>query len=255
MSSEAGTRQSPRFAPTSTPAKRSTTCTRPSTAQTGPRKRRGSRSISPIRLWSRPSTPCSTPRSRGCRPRTCPRSGSGRLDGAVPTGAEDPVEGSPRTLSADRCADGVDGDRLAMDRNGDRSSPARTGARAVQPRASRASRGAVRATVAGPKRLCGSCLRSRRQRQNDARALVARGRRGLEHTAWVAVEPRERDAQHFWLALTNALAAALGGSVEPLADPGFRGEAVVERLLEPSFARRAAGARDRRPARAESPEG
>ena len=54
-----------------------------------------------------------------------------------------------------------------------------------------------------------------------------------EHTAWVAVEPRERDAQHFWLTLTNALAAALGGSVEPLGPtPGFRGEAVVERLLE-----------------------
>ena len=54
-----------------------------------------------------------------------------------------------------------------------------------------------------------------------------------EHTAWVAVEPRERDAQHFWLAVTNALAAALGGSVEPLGPtPAFRGEAVVERLLE-----------------------
>ena len=54
-----------------------------------------------------------------------------------------------------------------------------------------------------------------------------------EHTAWVAVEQRERDAQHFWLAVTNALAAALGGSVEPLGPtPGFRGEAVVERLLE-----------------------
>jgi hypothetical protein len=36
---------------------------------------------------------------------------------------------------------------------GPRQGPARTGARAVQPRASRASRGAVRATVAGPKRL------------------------------------------------------------------------------------------------------
>ena len=53
-----------------------------------------------------------------------------------------------------------------------------------------------------------------------------------EHTAWVAVEQRERDAQHFWLAVTNALAAARGGSVEPLGPtPGFRGEAVVERLL------------------------
>ena len=45
-----------------------------------------------------------------------------------------------------------------------------------------------------------------------------------EHTAWVAVEQRERDAQHFWLAVTNALAAALGGSVEPLGPtPGFVG--------------------------------
>ena len=53
------------------------------------------------------------------------------------------------------------------------------------------------------------------------------------HTAWVAVEQRERDAQHFWLAMTNALAAARGGSVEaPGPTPGFRGEAVVERVLE-----------------------
>ena len=45
-----------------------------------------------------------------------------------------------------------------------------------------------------------------------------------EHTAWVAVEPGERDAQHFWLAVTSALAAALGGSVEPLGPtPSFRG--------------------------------
>ena len=54
-----------------------------------------------------------------------------------------------------------------------------------------------------------------------------------EHTAWVAVEPRERDAQHFWLAVVNALAEAIGGAVEPLGPtPGFRGEAVVERVLE-----------------------
>jgi len=54
-----------------------------------------------------------------------------------------------------------------------------------------------------------------------------------EHTAWVEVEQRERDAQHFCLAVTNALAATLGGSVEPLGPtPGFRGEAMVERLLE-----------------------
>ena len=54
-----------------------------------------------------------------------------------------------------------------------------------------------------------------------------------ERTAWVGVEPRERDAQHFWLAVINALAAAIGGSVEPLGPtPGFRGEAVVERVLE-----------------------
>ena len=54
-----------------------------------------------------------------------------------------------------------------------------------------------------------------------------------EHTAWVAVEPRERDSQHFWLAVVNALAEAIGGAVEPLGPtPGFRGEAVVERVLE-----------------------
>ena len=54
-----------------------------------------------------------------------------------------------------------------------------------------------------------------------------------EHTAWVAVEPGERDAQHFWLGVTDALAAALGGSVAPLGPtPGLRGTAVVERMLE-----------------------
>ena len=49
-SSEAQDEGFPRFAPTSSPAKGSTTCTRPSTTQTGPRKKRGSRSTSPIRL-------------------------------------------------------------------------------------------------------------------------------------------------------------------------------------------------------------
>ncbi len=54
-----------------------------------------------------------------------------------------------------------------------------------------------------------------------------------ERTAWVAVEPRERDAQRFWLSVIDALAGAAGGSVERIGPtPGFRGEAVVERLLE-----------------------
>ncbi len=54
-----------------------------------------------------------------------------------------------------------------------------------------------------------------------------------ERTAWVGVEPRERDAQHFWLAVINALAGTIGGSVEPLGPtPGFRGEAAIERVLE-----------------------
>jgi LuxR family maltose regulon positive regulatory protein len=53
-----------------------------------------------------------------------------------------------------------------------------------------------------------------------------------DQTAWVGVEPRERDAQHFWLAVINGLAAAMEGSVERIGPtPGFRGEAVVERLL------------------------
>jgi LuxR family maltose regulon positive regulatory protein len=54
----------------------------------------------------------------------------------------------------------------------------------------------------------------------------------LEQTAWVAVEPRERDAQHFWTSVIDALAGAIDGSVERLGPtPEFRGEAVVERLL------------------------
>ena len=145
--------------------------------------------------------------------------------------------GPPRhPCSADRCADGARRRYwLAMDRNRDRGSgPARTGCESRPARASRASRGAVRAAVGGPGRLCGSCLRSRGQRQDDARALVARGRAGsLSTRRGSRSSSGERDAQHFWLAVIDALAAALGGSVEPLGPtPGFRGEAVVERLLE-----------------------
>ncbi|MGE5747861.1 MAG: LuxR C-terminal-related transcriptional regulator [Solirubrobacterales bacterium] len=55
-----------------------------------------------------------------------------------------------------------------------------------------------------------------------------------ERIAWVGVERGEQDAQHFWLAVVNALADATGR--EELVErtdpaPGFRGEAVVERLL------------------------
>ena len=55
----------------------------------------------------------------------------------------------------------------------------------------------------------------------------------LEQTAWVAVEPREEDAQRFWLSVVDAFAGAVGSSVERIGPtPHFRGEAVVERLLE-----------------------
>ncbi len=54
----------------------------------------------------------------------------------------------------------------------------------------------------------------------------------LEQTAWAAVEPREGDAQHFWLSAIDALAGAIEGSVERIGPtPEFRGEAMVERLL------------------------
>ncbi len=52
--------------------------------------------------------------------------------------------------------------------------------------------------------------------------------------AWVSVEPGERDAQHFWAAVVDALAGAAGRRqlVEPVAPtPRFRGSALVERLL------------------------
>ena len=55
-----------------------------------------------------------------------------------------------------------------------------------------------------------------------------------ECVGWVAVEPRERDEQRFWLSVIEALAASAGGNevVERIApSPSFRGEAVVERLL------------------------
>jgi LuxR family transcriptional regulator, maltose regulon positive regulatory protein len=52
--------------------------------------------------------------------------------------------------------------------------------------------------------------------------------------AWVSVERGEGDAQHFWRAVVDALAAAAGEEelVERVgATPGFRGDAMVESLL------------------------
>ena len=55
-----------------------------------------------------------------------------------------------------------------------------------------------------------------------------------ERTAWVSVEREERDAQHFWLSVVEALRVAVGvqGPIEDLGPtPGFDGEAVVERIV------------------------
>jgi LuxR family transcriptional regulator, maltose regulon positive regulatory protein len=52
--------------------------------------------------------------------------------------------------------------------------------------------------------------------------------------AWVSVERREEDAQHFWLSVVDALAGAAGedGLVERVgATPEFRGDAVIDGLL------------------------
>ena len=59
------------------------------------------------------------------------------------------------------------------------------------------------------------------------------GAAGLEdRIAWVSVERGERDAQRFWLAVIAALADA-GGIVQRVDPaPSFRGEAVVEKLLD-----------------------
>ncbi len=54
-----------------------------------------------------------------------------------------------------------------------------------------------------------------------------------DRVAWVSVEPGERDPQHFWSAVADALAAAAGRKrlVEPVGPtPSFRGSALVERL-------------------------
>ena len=54
-----------------------------------------------------------------------------------------------------------------------------------------------------------------------------------ERTAWVSVERDERDAQHFWLSVVEALRGAVGvhGPIEELGPtPDFDGEAVVERV-------------------------
>ncbi len=56
---------------------------------------------------------------------------------------------------------------------------------------------------------------------------------GLGHrVAWVSVERGQRDAQRFWLSVIDALAGAVTvvRRVDPA--PGFRGEAVVEQLLD-----------------------
>lgn len=52
-----------------------------------------------------------------------------------------------------------------------------------------------------------------------------------DRTAWVSVERGERDEQRLWLSVIEALAPVVP-SVEPVRpSPGFRGPAVVERLL------------------------
>ena len=55
-----------------------------------------------------------------------------------------------------------------------------------------------------------------------------------DRVGWVSVERGESDAQRFWLAIVDALAAAVGddGTVERVAaTPAFGGRAIVERLL------------------------
>ena len=55
-----------------------------------------------------------------------------------------------------------------------------------------------------------------------------------DRVAWVSVEPGERDAQHFWTGVVDAITAATGRRqlVEPIAPtPSFRGSALLERLL------------------------
>jgi LuxR family transcriptional regulator, maltose regulon positive regulatory protein len=56
-----------------------------------------------------------------------------------------------------------------------------------------------------------------------------------DRVAWVSIEPGERDAQHFWAVVVDALAFAAGRKqlVEPIAPtPSFRACALVERLLD-----------------------
>ena len=54
-----------------------------------------------------------------------------------------------------------------------------------------------------------------------------------ESVAWATVDRGERDAQHFWLHLIDALADAAGGqAIERVSPaPSFAGAAVAERLL------------------------
>jgi LuxR family transcriptional regulator, maltose regulon positive regulatory protein len=55
-----------------------------------------------------------------------------------------------------------------------------------------------------------------------------------ERVAWVSVEPGERDAQHFWAAVVDALSEAARRKqlVEPVSPaPSFRGPVLVDRLL------------------------
>jgi LuxR family transcriptional regulator, maltose regulon positive regulatory protein len=52
-----------------------------------------------------------------------------------------------------------------------------------------------------------------------------------DRLAWVSVERSERDGQHFWLSVIDALADVDETVERPAPSPGFRGELALERLL------------------------
>jgi LuxR family transcriptional regulator, maltose regulon positive regulatory protein len=59
----------------------------------------------------------------------------------------------------------------------------------------------------------------------------AEAERLQDRTAWVSVERGERDEQRLWLSVIDALARVVPSVERVRPSPGFRGQAVVERLL------------------------
>ncbi len=245
-----------RSAPTSSPVRQSTICTRPSAGPTGRRTRReyaiafaysavveAEYAVLDAALARVEAADLSKDAASGrLGRRTLYRRGGPQLRVLL--------RADPDPVRAYRCAVGAGARRylLPMNRNRDRErvgtalgiatprSPVRSRSHPSESRRSRADWCVARrfsssyrrprptasfwsALPRAAARRC-SCAHGSRPPSSSSRPRGLRSSRG------------ERDAQHFWLSVIDAFAGAVDGSVERIGPtPGFRGEAVVERLL------------------------